>query len=196
MAAISIPGVTLSQLLMHTSASMQWALAMYSTPSAMISREGRVEHPVVPHGDPVVDGDGVELGGETAARFDALFDLLADLVQVHVARDQLRERIGDADDRPAELFSRMPLARQRLRAPAIRRPVVVMALLVDVSWLSVRFQQSFSRRGAVSASAAPLIRLDENGLFFRVSLLNGEALLSGRKASSIHIHINHPLLPS
>ena len=43
------------------------------------------------------------------------------------------------------------------------------------------FQQSFSRRGAVSASAAPLIRLDENGSFFRVSLLNGEALLSGEK---------------
>ena len=40
MAAISIPGVILSQLLMHTSASMQWALAMYSTLSAMISREG------------------------------------------------------------------------------------------------------------------------------------------------------------
>ena len=28
------------------------------------------------HGDSVVDGDGVELGSETAARFDALFDLL------------------------------------------------------------------------------------------------------------------------
>ena len=40
MAAISIPGVILSHLLMHTSASMQWALAMYSTLSAMISREG------------------------------------------------------------------------------------------------------------------------------------------------------------
>ena len=40
MAAISIPGVILSQLLMHTSASMQWALAMYTPLSAMISREG------------------------------------------------------------------------------------------------------------------------------------------------------------
>ena len=40
MAAISIPGVILSQLEMQTSASTLWALAMYSTLSAMISREG------------------------------------------------------------------------------------------------------------------------------------------------------------
>ena len=41
MAAISMPGVILSQLEMHTSASAQWALTMYSTESAMISRDGR-----------------------------------------------------------------------------------------------------------------------------------------------------------
>ena len=41
MAAISIPGVILSQLEMHTSASAQWALTMYSTESAMMSRLGR-----------------------------------------------------------------------------------------------------------------------------------------------------------
>jgi hypothetical protein len=40
MAAISIPGVILSQLEMHTSASAQWALTMYSTESAISSREG------------------------------------------------------------------------------------------------------------------------------------------------------------
>src|SRR6202030_3113006 len=39
-AAISMPGVILSQFEMHTSASAQWALAIYSTLSAMISREG------------------------------------------------------------------------------------------------------------------------------------------------------------
>ncbi|KAG1275281.1 hypothetical protein G6F64_014931 [Rhizopus arrhizus] len=39
-AAISMPGVILSQLLMHTSASAQCALTMYSTASAMISRLG------------------------------------------------------------------------------------------------------------------------------------------------------------
>ena len=40
MAAISIPGVILSQLLMHTIASALWALTIYSTLSAMISRLG------------------------------------------------------------------------------------------------------------------------------------------------------------
>src|SRR3712207_5997016 len=40
-AAISMPGVILSQFEMHTMASAQWALTMYSTASAMISREGR-----------------------------------------------------------------------------------------------------------------------------------------------------------
>jgi hypothetical protein len=36
-----MPGVILSQLEMHTSASAQWAFAMYSTESAIKSREGR-----------------------------------------------------------------------------------------------------------------------------------------------------------
>ena len=40
--AISMPGVILSQLLMQTMASAQWALTMYSTLSAMSSREGRL----------------------------------------------------------------------------------------------------------------------------------------------------------
>ncbi len=40
MAAISMPGVILSQLLMQIIASTLWALTMYSTESAMRSREG------------------------------------------------------------------------------------------------------------------------------------------------------------
>ena len=42
MAAISMPGVILSQLEMHTSASAQCASTMYSTASAISSREGRL----------------------------------------------------------------------------------------------------------------------------------------------------------
>ena len=42
MAAISMPGVILSQLEMQIMASAQCALHMYSTLSAMISREGRL----------------------------------------------------------------------------------------------------------------------------------------------------------
>ena len=41
-AAISMPGVILSQFEMHTSASAQWALTMYSTLSAISSRDGRL----------------------------------------------------------------------------------------------------------------------------------------------------------
>ena len=42
MAAFSIPGVILSQLEIHTMASAQCALTMYSTESEMMSREGRL----------------------------------------------------------------------------------------------------------------------------------------------------------
>ena len=38
--AISIPGVTLSQLEMHIIASALWAFTIYSTLSAIMSREG------------------------------------------------------------------------------------------------------------------------------------------------------------
>src|SRR5579871_5300640 len=41
-AAINMPGVILSQFEMQTSASAQWALTMYSTASAISSREGRL----------------------------------------------------------------------------------------------------------------------------------------------------------
>ena len=40
--AISMPGVILSQFEMQTMASAQWALTMYSTESAISSREGRL----------------------------------------------------------------------------------------------------------------------------------------------------------
>ncbi|VTR27233.1 Uncharacterised protein [Serratia fonticola] len=39
--AISIPGVILSQLEIHTIASAQWAFTIYSTESAISSRDGR-----------------------------------------------------------------------------------------------------------------------------------------------------------
>ena len=42
MAAMSMPGVILSQLEMHIIASALWAFTMYSTESAMMSRLGRL----------------------------------------------------------------------------------------------------------------------------------------------------------
>jgi len=67
MAAISIPGVILSQLLMQTRASALWAFTIYSMESAISSREGSEYNiPVVAHGDAVVHGDGIEFCCKTA----------------------------------------------------------------------------------------------------------------------------------
>jgi hypothetical protein len=102
-AAMSMPGVILSQLLMHTSASAQWALTMYSTESAMISRSRQaVEHAVVAHGDAVVDGDGVELLGD-AAGLAISGDQLSQVLEVDVAGHELGEAVGDGHDRLAEV---------------------------------------------------------------------------------------------
>ena len=63
----------------------------------------RVEHAVVAHRDAVVDGDGVELLRNPAGRLDLARDELAEVLEVDVARDELREGIGDCDDRLAEV---------------------------------------------------------------------------------------------
>ncbi len=103
-AAISMPGVILSQLEMHTIASAQWALTMYSTLSAISSRAGqRIEHAVVAHGDAVVDGDGVEFLGDAARRLDLARDQLAEVLQVDVAGHELGEGVDHGDDRLAEI---------------------------------------------------------------------------------------------
>ncbi len=126
-AAMSIPGVILSQLEMQTIASAQWALTMYSTESAMSSRDGqRVQHAVVAHGDAVVDGDGVELLGDAAG----LLDLPAtswprSLRWTWPGTNWVNELTTAMIGLPkSESF--MPVARQRPRAPAMLRPWVVV----------------------------------------------------------------------
>ncbi len=82
----SMPGVILSQFEMHTSASAMWALHMYSTLSAMISREGRhVEHAVVAYGDAVVHGDRIEFLADPAGPLDLLDHHLSKMLHVNVA---------------------------------------------------------------------------------------------------------------
>ena len=49
------------------------------------------------HCDSVVDGYGVELGGEAPFGLDELFDVLSYFVQVDVSGNHLRERVGYAD---------------------------------------------------------------------------------------------------
>jgi hypothetical protein len=64
----------------------------------------RVQHAAVAHGDAVVDRDGVELLGHAAGRLDLAGDQLAQVLQVHVARDELGEAVGHGDDRLAEVL--------------------------------------------------------------------------------------------
>ena len=102
-AAISMPGVILSQLEMHTIASAQWAFTMYSTESAISSRDGREEHAAVAHGDAVIHRDGVELFGHAAGGFDLFGDQFAQIAQMHVARHELGKGVDHGDDRLAEI---------------------------------------------------------------------------------------------
>ena len=76
----------------------------------------RVQHPAVAHRDAVVDGDGVELDAPAAGGVDHLLHALADVVQVDVPGDELREAVGDGDDRLLEVG--VGHARSRARASA------------------------------------------------------------------------------
>ena len=93
-AAISMPGVILSQLEMHTSASAQCALTIYSTRVGdQLARGQRIEHPAMPHRDPVIDRDRVELLGDAARRLDLARDKLAQVLEMDVPRHELREAV-------------------------------------------------------------------------------------------------------
>ncbi len=63
-----------------------------------LPRWERIEHPPMSHGDTIVDGDGIELLGHTARLFDAVSHQLTEILQVDMAGDELRERVGHRDD--------------------------------------------------------------------------------------------------
>ena len=69
-----------------------------------VARGQGVEHPVVAHGDAVVDGDRVEFLRDAAGLLDFARDELAKVLQMHMAGDELRETVGDGDDRLAEIL--------------------------------------------------------------------------------------------
>ena len=70
-----------------------------------VARWQGIEHPVVPHGDAVVDGDGVELSGIAAEALYFALDNLSGFVEVCVAGHELCKTIDDGDDGSAELFA-------------------------------------------------------------------------------------------
>ena len=63
-------------------------------------------HPLVAHGDAVVDADGVEDERHAARLADALLDELADLVEVDVAGDDVDVAVADGDERFVEIVVR------------------------------------------------------------------------------------------
>jgi len=50
------------------------------------------------HRNAVIDGDGVEFLGHAAGRLDFARDHLAQVFQMHVAGDELRERVNHGND--------------------------------------------------------------------------------------------------
>jgi hypothetical protein len=80
-AAISMPGVILSQLEMQTSASAQCAFTIYSTESAMMSRLGsEYSIPSCPIAIPSSTAMGVELASDTPGSGDLASDELAQIL--------------------------------------------------------------------------------------------------------------------
>ncbi len=61
-------------------------------------------HPHMTHGDAVAHGDGGELHGGAAGRPDASLNGLGDLIQVHVAGDDLIIRADHADEGALQLL--------------------------------------------------------------------------------------------
>ena len=62
------------------------------------ARRQRIEHAVMPHGDAVIDRDGVEFLGNAARRFDFTRDELAEILEVYVAGHELGEGVDHSND--------------------------------------------------------------------------------------------------
>ena len=68
-----------------------------------VARRQRVEHAAMAHRDTIVDGDRIELDAPASGGVDDFLDSLTDVVEMHVAGDELGETIGDGDDRLREI---------------------------------------------------------------------------------------------
>jgi hypothetical protein len=68
-----------------------------------LSARQRIQHAAMAHGDAVIDRDGVEFLGDAPRRLDLACDQLAEILEVDVARHELREAVRHRDDRLAEV---------------------------------------------------------------------------------------------
>ena len=57
----------------------------------------------MPHRNAVINGNGVELFGNTAGRFNLARDKLAQIFQMHMTRHELRETVDDRNNRLTEI---------------------------------------------------------------------------------------------
>ena len=73
-----------------------------------LARRQAVQHAVMAHRDSVIDRNGVELLGHTTGLGDLPRDELAEVLQMHMARHELSEGVGNGDDRLAEIAVRHP----------------------------------------------------------------------------------------
>ena len=68
-----------------------------------LARRQRVEHAVVAHGNAVVNCNGIEFLCDAARLADCASNELSHVLEVDVAGNELGERVGDRDDRLAEI---------------------------------------------------------------------------------------------
>ena len=129
-AAISMPGVILSQLLIQNKASTWWALAMYSTLSAMISREGSEYNiPSWPMAIPSSMAMVLNSAAKHPRSSIKVFTYCPISCRwVWPGTNWVNELTMPMTGIP-NCSSFIPLALHKLLAPAIRRPVIVTALL-------------------------------------------------------------------
>src|SRR5471030_2339762 len=126
-AAISMPGVILSQLEMQTMASAQWALTMYSTESAMISRLGsEYSMPSWPMAMPSSTAMVLNsLATPTARSISRATSWPRSVRWTWPGTNWVKE-LAMAMIGFLKSASVMPVARQRPRAPAMLRPWVLV----------------------------------------------------------------------
>jgi hypothetical protein len=125
--AMSMPGVILSQLEMHTRASAQWALHMYSTESAIRSRLGR-EYSMPPWPMAMPSSTAMVLNSlatPPAASISRATSWPMSFRCTWPGTNWVKE-LAMAMMGLSKSASFMPVARHRARAPAMLRPWVVV----------------------------------------------------------------------
>ncbi len=118
---------------------------MASVESAdQVTGDQGVFHAHMAHGDAVAHGDGGELDGGAAGGADAGLDGLGDLVQVHVAGDDLVVGADHADQGALQLLLGVA---QGIEQAAVRCPFGAFFDVIAVHFFSPFIQKAFPAGG-------------------------------------------------